>query len=352
MSRSLRSTVGVVVAIGVVAASCSGSLGSTFGGPAPVVSSSFVLAPSITSSVPHSGVRRISSHRVVASKSYDVEYRESVAQTRSGDFDVECTEVITTSMSSRPQFELLHEAREGFIHRYRDFHVFDPALAGSNWEKTTTGNTKVVAGRACSETHVERRLKSHSTLRHVEWDLYVDDQTGLVLEWKRYADGVLSDEGVYESIVYGEPTNYVAHVPSTNETELDPSIDPQRAFTYEVAIPKVLPDGFVVKEMSKIVDRNTNDEYLKVVYTDGIEVCFFLFASDGTPLHSRPTTTGKGGTPVPPSGSTTTSGRDEIVYVMFGDIVVAQYDDGSHLMVVAGRLSLFDIQSMIESAMK
>jgi len=318
---------------------------------------------------PHSGVRRIRSLRRTKTRINEVEYREDVRVASTGEYQVECIDVLASNFTRPDEFIALQNGRDGFVYRYRDFRIRDVDLLLANYVVTELGTPIAVAGRTCFTVALERRDDPRFDETIVTWLLAVDETSGLVLRWRRLADGVLTDEGEYESIAYGEPAAFAPHVPTNHELVFTPQTDLRRVFDFELTTPTLLPEYFERRQRASVVDA-TGQVWLKESFTDGIEVAFFLFHQDppvpGLPTGTKPATlapvsgrapapgapAGSGGATVgapPPPAAPTVDPR--LLFVTHGDLVMAEYRDATRVGIVAGRLDEDDVQWMLESAL-
>jgi hypothetical protein len=334
---------------------------------------------SLPDTVPHTGVRRVRSMRRVATHINEVEYREEVRVSSSGTFQVECLDVLASNFAQPDEFIAMQNGREGFVHRYRDFRIRDVDLLLANYYVTQLGSRILVAGRSCFTLVLVRRDDPSANDEIVSWSLAVDEQTGLVLRWRRDLDGKLTDEGIYESIAYGDPASFSPHVPTNDETPITPQSDVRRIFGFDLTTPTLLPTFYERRERAAVTDPN-GDVWLKETFTDGVEVAFFLYKHDPAapaapatapvlpaPAGKQPSTTGGGHQPSGTSsgvggivtlGSASSSGKamqailvdPKLVFVTSGEFVIAEYTKPTCVGIVAGRIANDDAQWMLESA--
>lgn len=332
---------------------------------------------SLPDAVPHTGVRRVRSMRRLATHINEVEYREEVRVSSSGTYQVECLDVLASNFAQPDEFVAMQNGREGFVHRYRDFRIRDVDLLLANYYVTQLGNRILVAGRSCFTLVLVRRDDPNASDAIVSWSLAIDDQTGLVLRWRRDLDGKLTDEGLYESFAYGDPASFSPHVPTNNETPITPQSDVRRIFGFDLTTPTLLPTFYERRERAAVTDPN-GDVWLKETFTDGVEVAFFLYKHDQAapaapapvlpaPVVKQPSTTSGGHQPSGTSsgaggivtlGSMSSSGKamqtvlvdPTLLFVTSGEFVIAQYTKPSSIGVVAGRIANDDAQWMLESA--
>jgi hypothetical protein len=334
---------------------------------------------SLPDAVAHTGVRRVRSLRRLPTHVNEVEYREEVRVSSSGTYQVECVDVLASNFAQPDEFIALQNGREGFIHRYRDFRIRDVDLLLANYYVTQLGARIAVAGRVCFTIVLVRRDDPSANDQIVSWSLAVDEQTGLVLRWRRDLDGRLTDEGIFESIAYGEPASFSPHVATNDETVITPQTDLGQLFDFDLTTPTLLPAFYERRERAGVTDPN-GDVWLKETFTDGIEVAFFLYKHEPPPPPAAPVPivvspvvkqpTGPSSGPLPGGSSsgasgtlttsvTTASGSGiptvlvdpTLLFVTSGEFVVAEYKRPSTIGIVAGRISNDDAQWMLESAL-
>jgi hypothetical protein len=333
---------------------------------------------SLPDTVPHTGVRRVRSMRRLATHINEVEYREEVRVSSTGTYQVECLDVLASNFAQPDEFVAMQNGREGFVHRYRDFRIRDVDLLLANYYVTQLGARMLVAGRACFTLVLVRRDDPNANDAIVSWSLAVDEQTGLVLRWRRDLDGKLTDEGIYESIAYGDPASFSPHVPTNDEMPITPQSDVRSIFGFDLTTPTLLPTFFERRERAAVTDPN-GDVWLKETFTDGVEVAFFLYKHDQPtpvapavvpgatpPAVKQPGTSSGGHLPggtSPGAGGIMTTGtasgsamptvlvEPKLVFVTSGEFVVAEYTKPATVAIVAGRISNDDAQWMLESAM-
>jgi|GEM_PF-4209892 len=304
--------------------------------------------------VPHAGERRIRTTRVLPTgQSVVSDYRESIRVDAQGAYQQECFEVLASPYGDAGAFMDRMNSLEGFLYRYRDFHVHDADLLLENYVVLQFGVLITVARQSCYTVQLERRDDPYSTDPIVRWDLAIDTHSGLVLQWQRSVDGVLTDEGVYEWIEYNPSTPFVAHVPSNSERSFDAG-EERDLFDYALTTPTLLPLGFQRIERARVVDPSDDSVWLKETFSDGVEVAFFLYkeiepaATATTARSSKLGTTVRGGGA---SSSTVSTGGSELVSVESGDVGITQFVGPERTAVVAGRIGSDDRRWMLESAL-
>lgn len=360
---------GCFVALAATACSPTGnSIAPQFQVAAQSALTSVAVLPDV---VEHTGLRRIRATRPLANGRVGVtEFRELAQVALTGEFSLECTEVISSPLSDPAAFQLRQNAREGFMHRYRDFRIRDAALLLENYVVLQFGQTTQVAGRDCFVVQLERRDDPRRSEPIIGWVIAIDHQSGLILQWQRTSDGDVTDEGVYESIAFGPPRTMVPHVRSNAEEIITSRSDLDAMFDFRLTSPTLLPEGFARVERARVVDSR-NQPWLKETFTDGIEVAFFLYREEqavaltpiGKALDDKLGQANPGGRsqvgsaastagPVPgivlPAAAPPTA---ELIWAENGDVGLSQLTDSRRTGIVAGRVDRDDRQLMLESAL-
>lgn len=309
--------------------------------------------------VAHSGERRIrTTRRLPSGQPRVAEYRESVGVDGRDNFQLECIEVLQSPLADPSDFIDRMNRNEGFLYRYRDFHITDSDLLIENYVVLQFGRQLDVAGRACFTLELERRDDPQQNEPIIGWDLAIDLETGLVLQWQRTVNGSLTDEGVYEWVTYGVPSTFVAHVGSNQEYSFEPS-EVRSLFTFDLTTPTMLPHGFQRIDRARVVDAE-DVVWLKETFSDGIEAAFFLYtvdqanaiaASGAKPLGDLRVADG---TAIGPGGAISGGGpsalASELVSVEGASVGITQYLGAGRRAIVAGRIGADDRRWMIESA--
>jgi hypothetical protein len=320
--------------------------------------------------VEHTGLRRIRSTRDLMNGRVDVtEFREVVQVALTGEFSLECTEVISSPLPDPAAFMLRQNAREGFMHRYRDFRIHNANLLLENYVVLQFVQNHEVAGRDCFVVKLEHRDDPRRNEPIIGWVIAVDHQTGLILQWERTAGGVVTDEGVYESIAFGPPRTLVPHVPGNAEEVITLHSDLDALFDFRPTTPTLLPRGFERIERARVVDGRSRP-WLKETFTDGIEVAFFLYREEPADaltvaLGSKLGQTGPGNRSQVGSAASSVAGSSlgaataapttpptaELIWAENGDVGLSQLTDGRRTGIVAGRVGRDDRQLMLEAAL-
>lgn len=206
--------------------------------------------------------------------------RESVASDGLGRFMVETTGVDAPSLSQATleALELLQNARQTFLYRYRDFRVRDLLLAGQSWSVRDTGAPRIVASRTCVELEFTRRVGAGA--RYVA---AVDASTGLVLAWSEHAaDGALVAQSEFEELDLAPDLAGVAWAePALEGRTLSLDEDEAESIGFTPARPRLLPSGF--RALERRVVSSPDARWFVRVYGDGIESFFFVHARPSTP---------------------------------------------------------------------
>lgn len=205
---------------------------------------------------------------------------ESVAADGQGRFVVETTAVDAPSLSqeTREALELLQNARQSFLYRYRDFRIRDLLLAGQSWTVRDTGSPRIVASRACVELEFRRRDETGS--RYVA---AVDPASGLVLAWSEHSlDGALISQVEFDELDLAPDLEGVAWAePDREGRTLAADEDEADALGVAPARPRLLPAGFRAHE--RRVVSSAEARWFVRAYGDGIESFFFVHARPSQP---------------------------------------------------------------------
>lgn len=260
---------------------------------------------------------------------------ESVASDGHGRFAIETTRVEAPSLSRETveALELLQNARQTFLYRYRDFGVRDLLLAGQSWSVRDTGAPRVVATRACVELEFERRSGAGS-----RYLAAVDPTTGLVLAWSEHAaDGALVAQSEFEELDLAPDLAGIEWAAtSVDGRTLSSGEDETLVAGFAPARPRLLPAGFRTHE-TRLVTASDARWFVRA-YGDGIENFFFV--------HARPTH--------PPAAlATSLEARAAVVRVhALGVWTIAEHvrPDGEVLMVI-GKAPEDDVVRTLRSSL-
>lgn len=307
------------------------------GGQAQPVQNPFQLLRRMSlasSTVAHSGVRRVEQRWRVDTIGKELIYREQVHSDGAGQFAIEAIELTAPPPSHNEEaiFLALQQARAGFVRRYRDFAVRDVDAFQRNYELFDTGVQVTVAGRLCQE-YLVQRVVDHA----VRYWIAVDLEHALVLRCRHEtAAGELLGLVEFESIDLAPNFSQVVwHQPVTDEAPL--ARDPAQArmqLGYEPRLPST--DGAHLRLLSASVvtapDPNGGapQKWAKHVLTDGVEVVFLL--------HGGPD-------PAP--------GRDDVVRVApsVGPWNSAEGSLHGELFTTLGRVSVDELLDLLEAAL-
>lgn len=229
------------------------------------------------SQVRFQGTRRFESHWKVGTTRYDLEYRERVSADGQGQFTVEPLDLIAPDVSTGQEdlFLLLSRAREGFNWRYRDFRIHHKPTFLRNYEVVDSGAIVQRLGYDCASLRVQRRSKAQ-----VVYLLEVELGTGVVLSCRTETpDGALLELAEYESFELAPDLSQVAwHQPAVDEIDL---VDPSNPTEIGGGAhqPRFVDGAFVQLAAQKITSTaaQTPNQFARYVYTDGLEVVFFLY---------------------------------------------------------------------------
>jgi hypothetical protein len=287
--------------------------------------------------VVHSGSRRVDFWDHTAEPARHLAYIESIATDGQGRFDLRMEDLISSTVVDPAQFALIHEAREGFVFRYRDFLVRDPLTFTRAWSLVDGGPGPAVLGRPVRSYQAERMLPPAT-----RYELLVDEATGLILASREFdeADRLVA---TMEYTAFSQSVDVAStawHVPSNQETVLDSDEDLQEALGIVPLSPKLLPAGYRLLEQATIVDDQQH-VWFKQTYTDGVEA--LLFAFDVT---NEIALAGAGGA-VPP----TDLARERLYYSRSGRIAAGEGRVAGHELFVIGKLSENEVKNVVLSAL-
>ncbi len=247
----------------------------------------------------YQGVRRYEHHSTAGGPPHSLIYREQVSCDGRGAYAIDPLELVEPQVSQGQQdlFLLLQRARTGLMFRYRDFRIHDLAAFAANYSAIDTGKSVQVVGRACAELQVA--LQQAPDRR---WVLHVDSANGLVLRAREEAlDGGLISLSEFESLSLAPDLSSVAfHQPQFGEQSLVAgSVAATQALGFAPSEPKLLPLGWGRIEHAKLIDSSDgNRPWAKFVYSDGVELLFYLQAKRDPPPPQVPP--GQPGVPLEP----------------------------------------------------
>lgn len=251
-------------------------LGSTGGivtqassGALPPFFDRVVRAPETTA---FRGTRRVVLHR--GGEVFD--YTEVVGADGTGRFAVEVPSVQAAPPTLDPAIApLLLEQRARFGYRVRDPHITDLATFAANWRVTVASRDTLVAGHACWTLEIERAVPLASV--DVSYELDVEPRTGFVLAWReRDTAGQLHADVAFQSFEFdADVSGMDLRERDLVAVDLDPLVDYSAQVGATVRMPNLAPPGFVLEEVEHLT-LPSGDEWVKFVFTDGLERAFFL----------------------------------------------------------------------------
>ncbi len=230
------------------------------------------------------GTRRVVLHR----DGTTFDYIENVGADGTGRFAVEVPLVNTLPPELDPVLAAPLLAQRGrFGYRLRDPQVTDLGLLALNWDVQVIARDARVAGHTC--WRLELRRRTPLTVHDVVYELAVDPRTGLVLAW-RESDlaGVVRSEVEYSTLQYGGDTSGMdLRERDVAAVDLDLAQDLAQQVGAPVHVPTLAPPGFNLEEVELLsvppaVTGGALDEWVKVVFTDGLERVHFLHRVDRT----------------------------------------------------------------------
>ena len=191
-----------------------------------------------------------------------------------------------------------------------------------------------VAGRSCARYRVEPRSQVGGA-----YEVAVDVATGLMLRYEAFDD----QDRTLVSVEYEifDPTPDLSSfipVPAPRELwELDPTWALPVQINQQVNTPRVLPEGYALRRAVTLRD-GTNQHWLRLTYTDGVESLFFLARIENPFREAGPITPG------------TVDVSDVTVFQM-GTALAAQGTFNGKEFIAVGKVSEAELLDMIESAL-
>ena len=289
--------------------------------------------------VAHAGVRRLDLAYDLGGGVQTLSYRERVVTDGQGRFSIQTLEALTPV---GPAFMELQRQREGFYFRYRDFKVRDLAAFLENYSVYDLGQSVEFLGRTAWEFEIRtNQLKHPGHLGSpVHYRLTLDVDTGLLLRSVELDEsGQVYARLEYESFELDPDLSGVTFHQLSNQeapATLGPELEAQMGF--EVTVPDALPAGYVLSEVSTIVDQS-GGAWVKLTYTDGVEPLFYVQsrgAQPGVGVKVGPATSINLGSPL--------AGR--VLWLQVGPIVAVQGELSGVMRLAVGKLSkdvLFDL---------
>jgi hypothetical protein len=287
--------------------------------------------------VPFQGTRRVEARWMEGTTAKSLIYTELATGNGAGGFAIEPLELIEPALppAQANQFLVLQRNREGLFFRYRDFALRDFDLFEANWSANVTGEVGEIAGRVVERLLVKRRAGGDR-----RYLVDVDSENGLVLRAvEELLDGTLVSKVEFQTLDLDPDFSAVSfHQALTNEVTLSTNLTSvARALEFQPHAPKQLPRGYELIEVAKLVDPHANRAWAKLVYSDGVDVLFFVESeSADTPSHQI-----QG---IPPSEPGT------VRALTIGTWTVLQAHYGSRDSVVLGKQGELALADAIRSA--
>jgi hypothetical protein len=283
------------------------------------------------------GVRRYEAHYSDATGAHSLVYRETVSSDGQGSYAVDPLELLEPQLAPVPesQFLLLQKVRERLLFRYRDFEIRDLAAFTDNYLAVFTGQTTTIAGQAAERLRIQSRTQTDR--RYV---VDVDPTSGLVLRAREeLLDGTLVAQTEFESLDLAPDLSGVAFSQGlTDEEALPPGSKPDlTGLGFQPPVPKQLPAGWRLQEVAKLVDPTDDRAWAKLVYTDGVDLLFFLAAAPEPPQRAL-----VGGSAAQPA---------RVRALSVGAWTVLQGDLAGHELVVMGKADEEVLADLIRSAL-
>jgi hypothetical protein len=235
--------------------------------------------------VAHRGVRRVEAHWLVGGHIQDLAYREEVTTDGTGRYSVRPLEALS---QVAPGFLLLQEARQGYIHRYRDFLVRDFEAFLENYEVLS-----IVEGDPVAERPTFLFELSRARDAHVGYRVWMDTMTALVLAYEEYdAQGALISAMRYEELtLMPDLGGVVFHQPNSMSVEETDEDALAQWLGFAPRLPASAPADHGASELERLVGPDGR-RWAKVSYTDGVETVFYLESRLGAGMRSTPQDTG------------------------------------------------------------
>lgn len=301
-----------------------------------------------------SGEREITLHYGPEGIEQTSRYLERVDQDGTGQFSLEVLDVLEPNLpdpDEQLELILLNQA-EGMHHRYRDFVIQNPDLFLQNYDVIDSGARPEVAGQACVELLVYRKLDPDCV-----YTIKVEPVSGIVLalEHTELDSGELVREMEFEWIDFApDHSNVLWHVPVNDETAIDLQVQGVHSdLGFEPLLPKWVPETFVLNESASVKDPSvvpgdpgssfSSPIWQKLTYTDGLETLFFLYGGQ------EPEATAQGS-----GGSHQLFGapsHDQMMVVEQRGWTAMQGTVRRHRLLVMGRIDEYELGVMIQSAL-
>ena len=312
--------------------------GGTVSLGADSLSSILALASTAPWTTRFAGTRRVESHIEVDGEMVDLVYRESVVADGQGNFSVDPVAILSWIPDPSSLLNIL-KLREGFLYRYRDFHIQDLNAFYSNYIAIDMGLEVEVAGRTCGVLQVQR----HEAGSHIYY-VALDVSTGMPLRFEEQdSQGVPITVMEFEAYDSNPDLDLAVWFASSNqESPLDITQDLAPQVGFDVLSPKVLPDGYQLWKAATLIGPD-DKTWLKQSFTDGVEVLFFLHESGEIPLGHSVIGTAT-------SHAADVQKGDEVWVYQMGAVNVVQGVIRKTDVITLGKVDSEDLLDLLESA--
>lgn len=208
----------------------------------------------------------------------ELTYTESVASDGRGSFTVVVEDLLAPALSPArvDLFKMVQKGRSEFFYNHRDFRVRDLDLIVSNYRLTLEETRSMILGRDCL-----RLLVRENGQRQIRYEVDIDHRTGLVLEQREFdSQGRLASEVSYFELVIGPLTpQQSADLRHRGRGDWRSAVPSDGLADLAVQAPSYPPAGFQLLEQ-RIVTDPLGDAWYELIYGDGIEQMFMLYALD------------------------------------------------------------------------
>jgi hypothetical protein len=261
-------------------------------------------------------------------------FDERFASDGAGGFTVDfvTVEALPAGSTIGPELlQLLHDVREGFVFRHRDFLIRDPASFEHGYDTTVIATDMQIAGRPAIQIDVRRQI---DPLRAYTVDL--DAETGLVLgfEERLLATGEVLMQTVLEGLEYDpDPASIEFSGGPSAWQVFDPGSPSAPDLPFDLKKPSYVPDGYRLDRVATRDDA-AGRTWVEFVLEDGVEEIFFL--------HSGSERTA----PPPPSSA------DEVRVSQIGAYGLVEGQIHGTPLIALGKLELGELILLIDSALQ
>ena len=260
----------------------------------------------------------------------ELTYLEEVTSNGHGLFDVQIEDLLEPKVSPEriEVFRLIQRGREEFFYNHRDFRVRDLELFLANYEIALRDDDVRVLDRECSVLTVSPRSGEQTY-----YELYVDNETSLVLVQREYdSEDRLVSEVEFVELTLGTPgSEFIARAQARAGRNWRPAIPRDGLLNLNVHAPTFPPAGFQLLDQRIITDP-LGDEWYELIYGDGVEQIFVLFA-------------------LSPPPSTMVLAKEEVLLYRHGRWTVVEGHVRSERIIVLGKASSDDLILMLESCL-